>query len=1191
MPFGTKCDSCVRTCGVANADIPMKIRLACGLCFLFCLQPIRADITTGGSVTPSESSWASGGSQSTTAQVGYSGNGNVLVEGGYVQWGNLYIGRYNGNTGTVNFTDGSLLQIRNTIYVGDEQGGVGKLIIGDNSEVRVVNGFPTVDVSSNGTIEMDNGKLVTRDLYADRSAFSGTGTIETRGLLGSGYATLQFDGTHDREAEIMLTENGDNILLKIEANSAKYLGADMHIQNGASVGSDYGLLGRNAGDVNTVTVTGQSAPDHNDHIWQSRWYYRHEMTVGNDGEGTLNILDGAKVDGTRSSGVAYIGKNEGSQGLAVVSGAESIWEGHSRNGSYNQSTTFIGYDGQGEMRIEDGGYVMSRDAVIGYGSTGSGSVTVDGTGSLWDVLDDVTIGREGTGTLHVANAGLAKVGALLTVTPGKGGITLDGGKVEAGTLQASSTAMSGNGVLDVNGVIGDDWQQFVFDNSDTTTQTYDSGNTTVNLIANGGGTLGANDTLVTNGAQVMFNSVSLGTEASHTSNLVVENTGTKMMVNSIIYVGRDGVGTMTVRDGATVESASSVYIGEEMSHSIGGMGTVNVTGANSVLRATSAMVVGVDGSLGYLNVTDGGRVESNHGYIGDQFLGDGEVLVSGNGSTWDMGEGYLNLGYGADGLLTIEDGGLVSAGNVELHVHSHLATINVEGHGSMLKVSDTLAIDRPNDDASINLVNGGTLDVGTARFDLSFITGEGTILANGVTGAGYDVTLTFDGDNVAGFNLNADGRDIDVTVTADGTGDLGSGNLIARNGAQIQSKDGYVAYGDDDVHTATLEGEGTDWTLSGELFVGHNGVGTLTVKDQASLTAEDLSIAYSHGTGTVNVMGEGTKLNVTDTLEVGSVFGFTPRLNVSDGADITTGRTVVGDHHAAVAKATVTGNGTTWTNEGTFEVGVWDPGEVSLQDQAVLSSGGNIRVGGEGKLDVEGGATLSTEGDFQVDNNGTVNLEVTGNNVLVASGAFDNDGTVTLSAMDGLASGIYRPIAADGFEGNGEFVALDGYWNSVNHPFSYGNLLDGTGGVKDVDLSDKRVTFEFEGMEDLYTQFGADTGNIDFETNVIDPATVGNGTGLAAFDFNTTLAPGSEVMLSYYVGEGFEAEELIFWHSINGEDWTLYSPETFNYDGTYVTFAVKGFSGYAISVVPEPGSATLLLGAGAAWLVRRRRRG
>jgi hypothetical protein len=55
----------------------------------------------------------------------------------------------------------------------------------------------------------------------------------------------------------------------------------------------------------------------------------------------------------------------------------------------------------------------------------------------------------------------------------------------------------------------------------------------------------------------------------------------------------------------------------------------------------------------------------------------------------------------------------------------------------------------------------------------------------------------------------------------------------------------------------------------------------------------------------------------------------------------------------------------------------------------------------------------------------------------------------------------------------------------------------------------------------------------------------------------------------------------------DGTDWNPYDAMDLTYDGTYGSFTVTGFSGYAVTLVPEPATLALLLLALGALALQR----
>ena len=79
---------------------------------------------------------------------------------------------------------------------------------------------------------------------------------------------------------------------------------------------------------------------------------------------------------------------------------------------------------------------------------------------------------------------------------------------------------------------------------------------------------------------------------------------------------------------------------------------------------------------------------------------------------------------------------------------------------------------------------------------------------------------------------------------------------------------------------------------------------------------------------------------------------------------------------------------------------------------------------------------------------------------------------------------------------------------------------------------------------------------------------------------------GNPVYLSLGIGGGYSGEDLAVWH-FDGSGWAPYSAGDLTYDGTYASFTVTGFSGYAVAT-PEPGTLGVV-GLGVVGLMGRRR--
>ena len=110
----------------------------------------------------------------TATSATYGSAGTVTVNGAGSIWANandLYVGAYPNGAGTLNITNGGAVSVGGATYVSS-------------------------DTSSTGTINFgaSGGTLTTQSLYASPTQLTGTGTVNTRGLVSD--VDLVFDSTH-----------------------------------------------------------------------------------------------------------------------------------------------------------------------------------------------------------------------------------------------------------------------------------------------------------------------------------------------------------------------------------------------------------------------------------------------------------------------------------------------------------------------------------------------------------------------------------------------------------------------------------------------------------------------------------------------------------------------------------------------------------------------------------------------------------------------------------------------------------------------------------------------------------------------------------------------------------------------------------------------------------------------------------
>jgi T5SS/PEP-CTERM-associated repeat protein len=174
----------------------------------------------------------------------------------------------------------------------------------------------------------------------------------------------------------------------------------------------------------------------------AQWTVLGRLAVGFDNQGELRVRDGALLS-TSEAAVADLSATASCCGLAVVSGLGAEWR--------NARALEVGSATFGELRIEDGGLVVTHDALLGRGDpsrlgTGSeGAVHVEGEESLLRATDSLVLGGDlgaprsplaavgpgGFGSLRVAGGARVWVGQRLLLWNGAQ-VELAGGSVDVG---------------------------------------------------------------------------------------------------------------------------------------------------------------------------------------------------------------------------------------------------------------------------------------------------------------------------------------------------------------------------------------------------------------------------------------------------------------------------------------------------------------------------------------------------------------------------------------------------------------------------------------------------------------------------------------------------------------------------------------------------------------------------------------
>ncbi len=350
-----------------------------------------------------------------------------------------------------------------------------------------------------------------------------------------------------------------------------------------------------------------------------------------------------------------------------------------------------------------------------------------------------------------------------------------------------------------------------------------------------------------------------------------------------MLIGRNGTGTVNVSNGGRIDVAGTGTLRGpfvNLGFQGGASGTVNISGANSVVSLTSGSAHGTGGptesfnpfvSVGYdgsgtLNVSGGGKLLLNGGSFSTvaasratQFIvggrsdtvagGNGVARISGAGSEVRVGgtDAIAIVGFGpsSTGQLTLSDNALLS---------STIFTVGRSGGVGVAKV----------DNATVNLSGQFT---GSSQSGAAMVIGDGSD-STGVVTLQNNARVTISnpgGTNGTGVSIGGGA----VRSGGDGTLNMTSGSSLTVNGPAGVSG---MTVGRTGTGLARVTGSTIDLG-QGSLYVGRSAGanGVMIVTGGSSVSAGYVGIGRTQtgdgGTGTVVVNGSTLTAN---TIEIGA---------------------------------------------------------------------------------------------------------------------------------------------------------------------------------------------------------------------------------------------------------------------------------------------------------------------------------
>ncbi len=669
----------------------------------------------------------------------------------------------------------------------------------------------------------------------------------------------------------------------------------------------------------------------------------------------------------------------------------------------------------------------------------------------------------------------------------------------------------------------------------------------------------------------------IGYDAGVTGSVTVDGAAALWDNGNFLSVGRDGTGMLTIKNGATVSAVGSVSLGERagatgtIAFDTGTLTTRNLYASSSDLSGTGTINIGggvIDTALvidtaagltqthtlsgpgqaidvhytadsdadlgtgwrdtGTLTISGGAIVTSWKGYLGYHAGSTGTATVTGTGTQWTLNEN-LEVGREGAGILNITDGGVVMA------------------------TKETWLGKEPGATGAISLTNG-TLTTKSLFATPSSLTGVGTINTNGLVS---DVSMTIDAANPASrtISLSNPGQAIQIILDADGTGSMGVGYrgvsaLTLSGGATLNSDDGYLGVRAGSHGTAVLSGAGTAWTCnvsSGFLFVGHSGMGTMTISSGATASAWRAGVGGGAGTSSsLTVTDAGSTLVATDLMFIGHEAngpGSTATMTIVNGGAVTCTDSLLSYLAGGVATVNISGAGSSWTSTESMIVG----------------------FGGNGTLAITAGGVASCEEatlGYQADATGTVTVSGAGSQWLVSNTTilgYEGSGVLTVSD-GGFVQGSGMTIGP--IEGATGTVTVDGAGSTL----WMGTIYVGFDGVGTVTISN-----------------GGEVGVATLEIDI-------NGNGNSEIDMclgGRLVLEGDASDLAEFLALVGGPGEICYW---DGAAWSnITGASASDYSVVAITTGdFAGFSVLTVTAVPEPATMSFLM-VGALAMFKRRK--
>ncbi|HWL52243.1 MAG TPA: autotransporter-associated beta strand repeat-containing protein [Chthoniobacteraceae bacterium] len=1138
------------------------------------------------------------GEQATDATIGFlqvgdwGSDGHVVQTGGEVELiGALNIGNQGGH-GVYEISGGSL---KLGVAAEGGSGGYGAInTIGRNaSDETARSSHGRLEISGTGLVELANGKLIIGNNTPESVANNGGrgeiiqngGTLRVgpEGILYlSGYRSStaqpgEPDGLYELNSGT-LEIGGNSLQARYNNSTSEYAfrlgGGTIRVTGSALTTSvDAQLKAGTESYIDTAEAGATWAGAFTgDGKLAKLGAHTLELTGNSRIGGELHVLEGAiqQTAGANSIAEYGVGTGEGKVGVAGISG-----------GVLNIESWVEDTENPGEFIKEIG-----RFQVGNYGGEG----TFNQTGGVVNVFGALNIGNQGgkgvynlsAGTLNLVS-GTYGVGRNSNATEGgQGELNLSGnalidlqhgdfiiGDYASGGAQASGVVNQTGGTFRVASGAGTNTKLYlggygggIYHLDDGVLEIGGSslrgnyGSATAGYEFNlGGGTLRVVDASLVSSVDATLVEGTVSTidtgddfdatlgSLSGSGDLVKEGKGRLYLTGDTVWSGNqvdlegglrvgssNAAGSLTLEEGATVTlGVLNPSLATNLRVGIGGnrKGVLNIDGGHVLVKIKEE---------GLSNTISIGRDEGNG-------IGDGELIMSSGSIIFDDEE-QIGTAYGSMAIGQLTQGKGVfqhSGGEVKLGTNGGVAflvgysggegTYNLSGDAEFYNGGGTLYIGN-------GATGRGTVNLtGQARFTLETANSSGQIFLGHDGGEG---NIIQDGAGTELFIYTP--NPIHIGTRSGGTESGGTGTYELKAGTGKLASDRGIALGEVPGGVGIVEQSGgvlyvnqVEGQMAGVFSVGHEGEGRFTQSGGESHFGGVIKIAERAGSkGEVHLEGGIMGVGGENGISAGpgdAAFYFKGGTLKVEGADLTTS-----------VDATLSNTSTI------------DTGGLGAEWSGLLSGLGGLKKTGEGVL------TLTRENTYQ----GTTTVE---------------EGTLAVNGTAGTGALVVERDGA--LAGTGVIrghATIAGALNPGNSP---GKLTFDAGLTL---TTDSTTTLEITGFEEgEYDQIDVSGGAFLVEGGTLVFSITGIGDGNHTFDFfeGTPITGDSfDVVQVFQGGATFDLLDQ------GGGLWTYSNIDD---PGRFYSFnVITGELDY--QVVPEPETWALLVGAGAAlWLARRRR--